>query len=119
YEFYQDVRHVQYTFEIRKIHERYGPIVRINPREIHISDPDSTTTSTLGRPRNWISGHGLPMLSGSWTQSSAVKHDVPRVHRAALNPFFSKAKVRSLQPQIEEMLAKLLRFAEFRKLANQ
>lgn len=41
YEFYYDiVLGGQYTFKILDMHERYGPIVRINPWEVHVGDPE-------------------------------------------------------------------------------
>ncbi|GIZ37790.1 hypothetical protein CKM354_000122500 [Cercospora kikuchii] len=41
YEFYYDVvKQGRYTWKIRELHEQYGPIVRINPYEVHINDPD-------------------------------------------------------------------------------
>ena len=41
YEFCYDViKGGKYTWRIGQMHERYGPIVRINPYEIHINDPD-------------------------------------------------------------------------------
>ena len=118
YEFYYDVIHRgQYTFEIPRLHEKYGPVIRINPHEVHISDPDFYDTLYAGPAKkrdkwSWFTdSFGIPDST-----FSAVKHDVHRVRRAALDPYFSKAKVRSLQPQIEDVVAKLLaRFAEFRK----
>ena len=41
YEFYYDVvLHGRYTWKIADLHKKYGPIVRINPYEVHIDDPD-------------------------------------------------------------------------------
>ncbi|KAK4862118.1 hypothetical protein LT330_003256 [Penicillium expansum] len=41
YEFYFDYVHDgQFIFEVERMHQKYGPIVRINPREVHISDPE-------------------------------------------------------------------------------
>ena len=41
YEFYYDVvKHGRYTWKIAELHKEYGPIIRINPYEIHIIDPE-------------------------------------------------------------------------------
>lgn len=41
YEFYYDiVLGGQYVFKMVDLHKRYGPIIRINPYEVHINDPD-------------------------------------------------------------------------------
>lgn len=45
YESYYDViLGGQYTFHIKKLHDQYGPIIRINPYELHISDPSCYDT---------------------------------------------------------------------------
>ncbi|KFH45114.1 Trichodiene oxygenase-like protein [Hapsidospora chrysogenum ATCC 11550] len=45
YEFWYDVvLDGQYLWEIEKMHNKYGPIVRINSREIHIRDPEYYST---------------------------------------------------------------------------
>ena len=41
YEFYFDViKRGRYTWKIAELHQEYGPIVRINPYELHIIDPN-------------------------------------------------------------------------------
>ncbi|KAF2836665.1 hypothetical protein M501DRAFT_901991, partial [Patellaria atrata CBS 101060] len=41
YEFYYDVAcQGRYSWKILELHEKYGPVIRINPEELHISDPD-------------------------------------------------------------------------------
>ena len=41
YEFYYDViLRGRYSWKIAQLHEKYGPVVRINPFEVHINDPD-------------------------------------------------------------------------------
>ena len=41
YEFYYDVvLHGRYGWKIAELHEQYGPIIRINPFEVHINDPE-------------------------------------------------------------------------------
>lgn len=30
----------QFAFHVKRLHEKYGPIVRVGPNEVHIDDPD-------------------------------------------------------------------------------
>lgn len=54
YEFYYDVvLGGQYTFKIIELHKKYGPIVRISPWEIHISDPHFFEKLYVGRRQKW------------------------------------------------------------------
>jgi cytochrome P450 len=99
------------------MHEKYGPIVRINPEEVHIQDADFYDEIYTGASRKrdkwtfFTNQSGLPDSA-----FGTPGHDLHRKRRAALNPYFSKAKVRSLQPRIEEVLDKLMgRFEGFQK----
>lgn len=117
YEFYYDVvLKGQYTFKIKELHRQYGPIIRINPQEVHIADPDFYDMIYAGSSQkrdkwSWfVNQFGIPDAT-----FATVGHDLHRLRRSALNPFFSKAKVRSLQPLIEDVARNLLdRFEEFR-----
>lgn len=41
YEFYYDIiKRGRYTWKISDLHKQYGPIIRINPYEIHVIDPE-------------------------------------------------------------------------------
>jgi hypothetical protein len=41
YEYYHDVvTYGKYICKVQEFHQQYGPIVRISPYEVHISDPD-------------------------------------------------------------------------------
>ena len=101
----------QYTFHIRDLHTRYGPIVRINPYELHISDPNFYDTlyasSASGEKRDkweWYTKQfGTP-----GAMFSTTGHDQHKARRGALNRFFSMASVRRLQPVIEERVDTLV-----------
>ena len=116
YEFYYDViSRGQYIWKIRQLHEIYGPVVRISPQEVHVIDADFYDEIYSGSTRKrdkWdfvCNSHGVP--ESAFGTSS---HDLHRMRRAALNPFFSKQKVRALQPKIENVVQNLLnRFEEF------
>lgn len=106
-----------------------GPIVRINPDELHVSDLDFIDEIFSG-PAKKRDKHALvgkvtlrksvtiscprqeiltSMLSVPQATGATVAHDLHRTRRAALNPFFSKASIRRLDPVIQRTLENLLR----------
>ncbi|KAH8764484.1 cytochrome P450 [Hyaloscypha finlandica] len=119
YQFYYDVvLGGQYVWRVRDLHKKYGPIVRINPYELHVDDPDFLEDIFVGpgthKRDKWewsTKGLGVP---GSTLMTNP--HDLHRVRRAALNPFFSKMSVRNLQPLMDAKLDFFVeRFEEFQK----
>ncbi|KAE9368851.1 cytochrome P450 [Stipitochalara longipes BDJ] len=109
YEFYFDVvQRGQFMWEIGRMHEVYGPIVRINPDELHINDPEyyEELYCSAARKRDkyskWVDLGATPGAS-----FSTVGHEHHRLRRGALNSFFSKRAVTQLEPVIQEKVAKL------------
>ncbi len=95
----------QYTFHIRTLHAEYGPIIRIDPYELHISDPayydELYASSASGEKRNkW--GWYTKQFGTPGAMFSTVDHYQHKARRAALNRFLSTASVRRLQPVIVE-----------------
>lgn len=74
--------------------ESVGPIVRITPHELHIKDPDfydviyAPASKRRDKYDGWTIGAGAPASS-----FATVSHDLHRIRRSALNPFFSKRAV--------------------------
>jgi cytochrome P450 len=109
YEFYYDVvKRGQHIWQIEAMHKRYGPIIRLNPHEVHIDDPEffDEIYTASSRPRdkyrwwtNLASAHG----SGF----STVPHDLHRLRRGVLNPYFSKRSVVRLEPVITAKISKI------------
>ena len=128
YEFYWNVvKQGQFTFHLQDLHDKYGrpdfpcllfttdrlsqgPIIRVNPWELHIRDPEFYETI--------YDGHGdrrdkfLPDVS--WTDTSlagqaTVDHDLHKIRRAAQNPFFSKKQIQAYSPYIQSCADKLCR----------
>lgn len=92
----------QYWNKLDELHKGYGPIIRINPNEVQIHDPEFYAQIYAGgstkrhRYARSVSGNGSP---GS--MASAVSHDLHRLRRSSLNPFFSKAAVLRLEERIQ------------------
>lgn len=111
YEFYYDVvLGGQYVFKILELHRQYGPIIRINPSEIHIADKTFFHTLYTGashRRDKWA--FYAKQFGADDSIFSTVNHDLHRLRRAALNPLFSAAKVRELQPIIDAQVDNVLR----------
>jgi len=91
------------------MHEEYGPIVRINPYELHVGTPNFYQKLYTGPGKrrhrwNWYTEQfGQPE-----SVAATCDHDQHRLRRAPLNPFFSKGAVRKLQPIIDERVDALL-----------
>ncbi|RDW74915.1 cytochrome P450-11 [Coleophoma cylindrospora] len=109
YEGYYDiVKKGQFTFEIGRMHEKYGPIVRVGPDELHILDPEFY--EKLYDTRNlkvdkyaWF----YTMLGNPQATFPTVSAEVHRKRRAALNPFFSVNAISKLIPTVQAGVDKL------------
>ncbi|KAK4210604.1 cytochrome P450 monooxygenase sdnE [Rhypophila decipiens] len=115
YEFYYDVvLRGQFTFQIQRLHRKYGPIVRINPFEVHIQDStfwDNLYTGNKEYERYaWMSGR----FGANTTTSSTVQSDLHAIRRAPLNPMFSKRSITEFEPIVHEKVDLLSeRLAEY------
>ncbi|KAF7928184.1 hypothetical protein EAE99_004942 [Botrytis elliptica] len=86
YEFYFDVIKLgKYVFHIKKLHEEYGPIIRITPDEIHVNNQLR-----------------VPISVGA-----TVSFDVHKKRREALVSFFSRRNVLYLEPMITAKVQQL------------
>ncbi|KAF2231043.1 putative cytochrome P450 [Viridothelium virens] len=100
----------QFTWHIKRLHEQYGPIVRITPQELHIDDPNyynevycaSTPSRPMDKSLKFKYRFGIPDATFSTTY--AEQH---RERRAALNPFFSKQRIRSLHSKLSEITERI------------
>ncbi|KAK0112469.1 hypothetical protein ONS96_001706 [Cadophora gregata f. sp. sojae] len=110
YHFYYDViLGGQYIWEIEKMHQKYGPIVRIRPDVLHMNDPEYIDP-IYGAPGKRRDKYKIA-VNGFATPNAALGttyHEVHRVRRSVLNPFFSKQNVRRLEPVLQGCLRKVL-----------
>ncbi|KAI1122577.1 trichodiene oxygenase [Nemania abortiva] len=107
YEAYYDiVLDGQYTLKLANLHKKYGPIIRISPYEIHVSDPSFLNT---------LYNHDV-MKKYAWSYDAhtaqgatafTVDHHLHRARRQPLSNVFSKAKVAARQDMIKAYVDKL------------
>lgn len=91
---------------IARMHETYGPIVRINPDELHCSDPAFTDEIYAGPGRvrdKWqhqlnTGGAGPVSVTGF----STVGHELHRARKAPLSKFFSRQQMLKLEGEVHD-----------------
>jgi hypothetical protein len=96
-------------FKMKELHDIYGPVIRINPDELHVIEPEFLETLYPGHSRKrdkWIYYTGILATPGA--SMNTISHDLHRTRRSALNPFFSKASIRKLQPLIDSKVDQFL-----------
>ncbi|KAL0466680.1 cytochrome P450 [Neurospora intermedia] len=108
--YYEVILGGQYTFKIIELHKQYGPIIRINPWEVHIADPDFHRVllpTNTNRRR-----HRTPFFTKQFGADESIvatnDHDLHKLRRSAVGPFFSTQNTRALQPVIEERVDALM-----------
>lgn len=96
----------RYGRVIARMHDQYGPVVRINPDELHCNDPDFTDEIYAGPGRvrdKWqhqlnTGGAGPVSVTGF----STVGHDLHRARKAPLSRFFSRQQMLKLEDEVHE-----------------
>ncbi|KAL9112298.1 MAG: hypothetical protein Q9227_003416 [Pyrenula ochraceoflavens] len=86
---------------------RSGPIIRVNPTELHVDDPDYweklyTRDGKWDKSPRWCAQFGT-IEAEVFTAS----HDKHRARRATLNPFFSKQKVTAMEPVLRSLVERV------------
>ncbi|KAI1345612.1 cytochrome P450 [Xylaria sp. FL0043] len=116
YEFYYDVIKSpggQFFYKLSEMHDIYGPIVRLNPSEIHIRDP--TFFDTLYAPNPTVR-HKYPpsteMAGLPFGTHGTVDHYSHKQRRMANSRMFSKRAVASAQDLIHGHIEKLVKVFE-------
>jgi cytochrome P450 len=85
-----------------------GPVVRCNPHELHISDPDFyETIYSASSPRDKAHQH-VRWAGNTGAAQATVDHDLHALRRRAQNPYFSKRQILAFVPHIQDAVDKLI-----------
>jgi hypothetical protein len=117
YELWYDViLQGRYTRKVSELHQKYGPIVRINPEEVHCNDPKfiDVVYSVHGKEKRNKSEHYLAAIPWGLrlaTVGTAI-HDHHRIRRAPIDKFFSRSAImkreRIIHEKVQHLCEKLL-----------
>ncbi|KAL3437844.1 cytochrome P450 [Aspergillus tetrazonus] len=100
----------QFAFHIKRLHEKYGPIVRVGPNEVHIDDPDYyNEVYSMASPSKPIDKltrykHRFAMPEATISTVDSEHH---RIRRAAIAPFFTRARISSLESTLTEVIQRI------------
>ncbi|KAK4069323.1 hypothetical protein Trihar35433_5902 [Trichoderma harzianum] len=94
--------------KVERLHAKYGPVVRITPDEVSLSDPENYSTiyhvgTKYGKPDAYYHVFQAP---GSFFTAADNREHAKR--RAPVNPFFSRKGVLELEPVVQEKAKVLL-----------
>ncbi|KAM7216738.1 Cytochrome P450 monooxygenase sdnH [Rhypophila decipiens] len=102
YETYVDLVHRDFPERLARIHEKYGPIVRVAPHEIHVNDAEffHTVFATEAKHRtNIIPPRGLGQEDSI---GSTRSHDMHQLRRKPLDKFMGQRNIVRQQAMIHE-----------------
>lgn len=98
----------QYTNVIKRWHEIYGPIIRINPHELHCSEPGFGDQIYNGERDKWE--HQLNTGSGAVKETffSEINHKRHSTLKTPIAMYFSPAQVARREDDIYELCKELV-----------
>ncbi|KAL8933993.1 MAG: hypothetical protein Q9216_006123 [Gyalolechia sp. 2 TL-2023] len=105
YECYMDIikgQGGQFKWEIDRMHSEFGPVVRINPDEIHVDDPSWFQVLHAGPTTRDRYPPAAKMLGITSAAFSTIPHDLHRMRRSAINSYFSKSSIEDLEAYIHQ-----------------
>ncbi|KAI9727710.1 MAG: hypothetical protein M1828_005938 [Chrysothrix sp. TS-e1954] len=108
------------------MHQKYGPIIRINPSELHVSDASFYdkiyASSARKRDKDPIFTGSMGIVPGGTATFWTAPHDLHRTRRNELNSYFSPTKISGIEPflgtKVMELCKRLDRIAEKDRTVN-
>ncbi|CAI7605748.1 unnamed protein product [Penicillium manginii] len=105
--YFQIIKGGTFTWHIDRLHEQYGPVVRITPWEIHIKDPDYYGTIYAGPGKHRNKDPWFSFISFPESIFSTNGHELHRARRRILGQFFKKNAIQEFEPVIRENVESL------------
>ncbi|CAG7932941.1 unnamed protein product [Penicillium olsonii] len=111
YDFYYSViKDGMFLWQIERLHDQYGPIVRITPREIHIKDSSFYHMIYAGNHRRTDTDQYFVQFAGApYSMLGTSDHHAHQCRRKVLSRYFSKRAIARAQPLIQETIEAALK----------
>ncbi|KAK3044690.1 hypothetical protein LTS18_000614, partial [Coniosporium uncinatum] len=95
--------------KIEELHKQYGPVVRITPNEVHLSDPDNYDKIYFMGTRYWKAPTFYGAFMIPFSTFTTPSNEVHKHKRAMLNPMFSRQMVLKLEEVVQDKARRLCR----------
>ena len=93
-----------------------GPIIRISPHELHVNDVEFFDRLNSFQGKWNKDPYTAHQFANPGSLVGTLDHDIHRMRRAAVLPFFSKQKIYALEPVITSTVDKLCeKIQDYRK----
>jgi Cytochrome P450 len=103
----QPKKRLRHGFMTAALRQLLGPIVRIAPNEVHLSDPDNYDVIYSVGSKFYKDRAFYGALGDKFSIFSTASNELHRYRRAPLNPFFSRRSVLDLEGLVQSKAAKL------------
>ncbi|KAL9000687.1 MAG: hypothetical protein Q9169_000723 [Polycauliona sp. 2 TL-2023] len=108
-EFYYDlIKGGRFQRQIARMHEQYGPIVRINPDELHIQDTEFYD-QFYQRENKLDKFPGQTKMFGGDMFFTTITHELHHLRQSPYAPFFSKKSIANMSDFITDRVDTLCR----------
>lgn len=113
--YYEAILNGKFMPEIDKYHEKYGPVVRINPNEVHIKD--SSMYHAVYKNNAFTKDPGSYALGVSQGMAFTISIEQHKAKRKTLNPCFAKLCINNMEDKLYDELD--LVFAKIREYESR
>ncbi|KAM5440458.1 hypothetical protein McanMca71_003941 [Microsporum canis] len=99
----------KFYLQVEKLHKIYGPVVRITPDEIHLSNPENYDKiyhvgTKYNKSAPFYDAFGVDKAT-----FTTADNNIHRMKRAAFNPFFSRKRVLELEDIVQSKAKTLVK----------
>ncbi|KAK7926904.1 hypothetical protein PG985_003902 [Apiospora marii] len=104
--YYEAYLQGKYIYQIPKYHEKYGPVVRLNPNEVHINDI-SVFHEIFDRTKRFTKDPATYSVGVSNAMTMTIPVEAHRAKRQVLDPVFSKRRVNMMEDYIYDEIDRI------------